>query len=183
MKRDQSGFGTPTILIVILIAGLIGGIGWYVYSKNNDSEPKTVTVVKKNSTKKSTAKSTSPTTSIPDSLKENVAAAIESQNTAALEGYLADSVTVVIAASEKGGSVDKTQAISDLNYLKNATSPWDFNLTEATLNAYKNGFYKDYFGDMTIVGKSSDNYVVSFHVDSNGKLDQIFMSVNADLLV
>lgn len=183
MKKDQNGFSAPAILIVILVIALIGGIGWYVYDKNNKPTPKTTAVVKKTTTTKITAtKTTSPAT-ISESLKENISASIESRNTAALEGYMADSVTVVIAASEKGGAESKAEAVKDLDYLSNGTSPWDFALPEATLTSYKNGFYKDYFGDMTYVGKSANNYVVSFHVNDSGKIDKIFMAINANLLV
>lgn len=103
-------------------------------------------------------------------------------NTAALEGYMTDPVTVVLAASEKGGPVTPAQAVQDLNYLSGATDPWDFNLSAVTLASYKNGFYGQYFGDMTVVGKSANDYVVSFMIDTNNKITTIFMTGSADLL-
>lgn len=185
MKKNQKGFGAVEILIILAILGLIGGISYYVYHKNHTPKKQTTTVV---ATKKKTvtAKTTTPTAAvaaISDSLKENIAAAIQSQNTAALEGYMADSVTVVIAASEKGGAETAAQAVSDLDYLKNGTSPWNFALAPDVLTNYGNGFYKQYFGDRTVVGKSDNDYVVSFHVNDSGKIDTVFMSINADLLV
>jgi len=182
MRKNQKGFGAVGILIVLLVIALIGGIGWYIYDKNHTPKPTGTVVIKKTTATKKAA-TTPAATTISDALKENIAAAIESKNTAALEGYMADSVTVVIAASEKGGAETAAEAVNDLAYLNNGTTPWNFAIPAATLTNYKNGFYGQYFGDMTYVGQSANNYVVSFHVNNDGKIDKIFMSVNADLLV
>lgn len=37
MKNNQRGFGMLEVFFVILIAGLIGGAGWFVYRHNSDS--------------------------------------------------------------------------------------------------------------------------------------------------
>jgi hypothetical protein len=124
-----------------------------------------------------------PKPTISPTLKENVTAAINTMNTAALEGYMANPVTVVLAASEFGGPRTPTQAIGDLNYLSSATSPWNFNLSLPVLNAYKAGSYSQYFGDNTIVGKSANDYVVSFAINDNGKISVIFIAANASLLI
>lgn len=119
---------------------------------------------------------------ITTSLKQNIKDAISSKNTAALEGYMASSVTVVIAASEKGGAETAAKAVADLDYLSSGTMPWDFNLSAATLNAYKAGDYKNYFGTKTYVGKSANGYVVSFDFDDCAKIKTVFMAANEDLL-
>jgi hypothetical protein len=119
---------------------------------------------------------------ITASLKSNIHDAISSKNTAALEGYMASSVTVVIAASEKGGAESPAKAVADLDYLSAGTAPWDFNLSTTTLNTYKAGFYKDYFGTKAYVGKSANSYVVSFDFDDCAKIKTVFMAVNEDLL-
>lgn len=116
------------------------------------------------------------------SLAQNIAAAIGSQNTGALQGYMATSVNVVIAASEKSGNVTAAQAVTDLDYTKTGTAPWNFSLPSNELAAYKTGFYKQYFPDTAYVGKAQDNLVVSFGFDCNGKINTIFMAANADLL-
>jgi len=113
---------------------------------------------------------------------ESIKSSITSNNTAALEGYMASKVTVIIAASEGIGERTPTQAISDLKYLDNATDPWDFNLSAATLTKFQTGDYKKYFPTNAIVGKSANKYVISFNFDSEGKIDTIFMAVNSDLL-
>lgn len=185
MNKNQKGFGVVELLIILVILGLIGAGGWYVYHKNQKSK-KPVTTSQTAKKKKAPANKPAAAATvapISDSLKENIAASIETQNTAALEGYMTDSVTVVIAASEKGGAVSATQAVADLDYLQNGTSPWNFAVTAATLTTYKNGSYGQYFGDRTVVGQSANNYVVSFHVNDNGKIDAVFMTVSADLLV
>lgn len=115
-------------------------------------------------------------------VKENVIASIKSGNTAALEGYMASTVSVIIAASEGVGDRTPTEAISDLAYLDSATDPWDFALPAATLTGYQTGDYKAYFKTNSVVGKSADGKVVSFNFSSAGKINGIFMSVSDDLL-
>lgn len=112
---------------------------------------------------------------------QNVQAAIESMDTAALEQLLADTIEVTFAASEKGGNVTKTQAIADLEYLDGATMPWNWNVDAATLNTYKNGDYKIYLQDDDIFGVAANKYFVSFRVDC-GKIDQVFVAASTDNL-
>lgn len=116
-------------------------------------------------------------------LKNTIADAISSKNTAALEGYMASAVDVVFAASEKGGPVTPAQAVIDLNYLSGATAPWDFNLAAATLDSYKAGYYRPYFEGAVYVGKSANEYVVAFGFDECTKINRIFVSGSADLLL
>jgi len=113
---------------------------------------------------------------------DNIKAAITSGNTAALEGYMASTVKVIIAASEGVGDRTPTQAISDLKYLDSATDPWNFALPAATLSEYQSGDYKQYFPTTALVGKAANNYVVSFSFNDSGKISGIFLSVNDDLL-
>lgn len=116
--------------------------------------------------------------------KDNIAAAISSKNTAALEGYMASAVNVVFAASEKGGNVTPAQAITDLEYVNSgATSPWNFNLSDPTIATYKAGSYATYFEGVIHVGRSANGYVVSFGFDTCGKINRIFVSPAEDLLL
>ncbi len=114
--------------------------------------------------------------------KDNIAAAITSDNTAALEGYMAPTVTVILAASEGIGERTPTEAIGDLVYLDGATTPWDFSLDDATLAAYGSGDYKNYFSSNSVVGKSANGYVVSFNFNGSGKINGIFMTNSSELL-
>jgi len=105
------------------------------------------------------------TTVIAKSMKDNVSAAISSKNTAALEGYMAPSVNVILAASEGIGPQTPAQAINDLAYLNSATSPWDFNLPASTIAKYSSGqYYGKYFGSNTIVGESANKYLSLIHI-------------------
>lgn len=113
---------------------------------------------------------------------ENIKASITSGNTAALEGYMADTVTVIYAASEGLGPQTPTQAIADLKYLNSATNPWDFALPAATISAWASGGYSSYISTDSLVGKSANNYVVAFSFDCSGDIDTIFMAANSALL-
>ena len=117
-----------------------------------------------------------------DVVRENVIESITSDNTAALEGYMASSVHVVYAASSGVFDHTPTQAISDIKYLDDAVDPWDFNLSKSVLGSFETGDYKDYFKDNSVVGKSSDGKVIVFNFNDAGKINAIFMSASADLL-
>lgn len=113
---------------------------------------------------------------------DNIKAAITSKNTAALEGYMADTVTVIYAASEGLGPQTPTQAVADLKYLNSATNPWNFALPAATISAWSSGGYSSYISTDSLVGKSANNYVVAFSFDCSGEIDTIFMAANSALL-
>lgn len=119
---------------------------------------------------------------VPPLLKQNVAAAVQSGNYAALDGYLADKVNYAIAASSAQGSLTKAQAIKQLEYLNSGTSPWNFDISTATLTKYKAGSYSTYLNDDVIFGTSGNKFFVSFRLDANNKIDQIFMASSTDLL-
>ncbi len=179
--------------LVLLAAAAYGGYYWRDRSAKKESSDnkskidvleKKVTSLEKASAESSssdtatTETSTSPTA---DQL-ENIEASISSGNTAALEGRMATTVTVIIAASEGMGPRTITQAIGDLDYVIDLAATWDFSLPAATLNSYAAGDYAQYFPDGALVGKSSAGKVVSFIFDADAKIKTIFMSVNADIL-
>lgn len=127
------------------------------------------------------ATSTSVTV-VPPLLLQNVAAAVSSGNYAAIDGYLADKVSYAIAASSGQGTLTKAQAIKQLEYLNSGTAPWNFNIANATITKYKAGAYSSYLNDDVIFGVSGNKYFVSFHLDSNNKIDQLFIASSTDLL-
>lgn len=137
----------------------------------------------KTATNKKSAEKTAEITEIPAATKENVEAGISSGNTAAIEPYMNNSVKVILAASEGIGDRTPAQAVGDLAYLNNAVAPWDFDLPAATITDWQSGDYASYFPDsLRIIGRSADGYVVVFKFNSSGKITDIFMSVNDDLL-
>lgn len=151
-----------------------------------DSQKSSASSSSSSSASSSSSSSSSATTVKTPTTAEldNIKAAITSGNTAALDGYMASSVSVIVAASEGIGTRTPTQAISDLDYLNMSPSvTWDFSLSSSTLSSYRAGFYKDYFPTSAVVGKSSENKVVSFSFDDNAKIKTIFMAASDDLLM
>lgn len=113
---------------------------------------------------------------------ENIQAAISSGNTAALEGYMASTVKVILAASEGIGDRTPTQAVEDLKYLDDATDPWDFDLPAETLAQWRAGGYGSYIPIPAVVGESANGYVVSFLFNHEGKISVIFMANDSELM-
>lgn len=68
-KLGQKGFGAVEILIVIVVVGLLGAVGWLVYSRQNtkqDANKPTQTSESKPDTITDEAKNTETTTKTPD---------------------------------------------------------------------------------------------------------------------
>lgn len=107
---------------------------------------------------------------------------ISSGNTAALEGRMADSVTVVLAASEGMGARTPSEAVGDVDYVIDLDATWDFELSAATLEDFADGDYAQYFPEGALVGMSSEDKVISFIFDANAKIKTIFMSASSDIL-
>lgn len=117
------------------------------------------------------------------SVTENIRASITSANTQALEGYMATSVTTVLAASEEGGTYTQTQAVSNITaFIADATSPWNFDISASVLGSYGEGDYAQYFPGSAIVGKSANNKVISFSFDCDAKIKTVLMSGSEDIL-
>jgi cytoskeletal protein RodZ len=115
-------------------------------------------------------------------MKENIKAALDTKNTAVFATYVTNPVKYVLAASEYGGDVSPDEAATSLEYTHGATGPWDFNLPAATVDGYDAGFYTDYFDDNTYIGRAASGMVVAFDFDCNGKIKQIFVAGDEDLL-
>ena len=187
------------ILAVLGVLVLIGGAGGGAYywrdldAKKLDTGRQTeisnlqsqVTQLQSDvASAKAEASKTAKSSSGPDQdTLDNVEESITSGNTAALESYLASKVMVIIAASEGVGSRTPAQATADVtDYIKDANSPWNFALPEATINDYSSGDYAQYFPSGALVGKSADDMVISFTFNNAGDVSVIFLSASADLL-
>lgn len=188
-----------TIVLAIILLGGAGYLGWFAWNlhsqntqltKDKSTAQSQITDLNKQLTaaKRATPATTSnapcPCTPVAasDSLKANIHDAINSKNTAALEGYMASSVKVVIAASEHSVTDTPAQAVAELDYLNSSSSPWNFSIAAATLTSWKAHFYGQYFSATSYAGEAASGQVASFDFDCNGKIDQIFMAANADLL-
>lgn len=128
-----------------------------------------------------TCESKSPTSAAISNIK----ASITSGNTAALEGYMAASVNVVLAASEGIGSKTSAQAVASISdFISDDINSWDYDfaLPASTLTSYANGSYGQYFPTSAVVGTASNKQVISFSFDCNAKVKTVFMAASEDLL-
>ena len=172
--------------IVLLTLLLFAAIGVVVWLQIGAGAPDTApTPTHGTSTNSSAAPSPSATPSpepmMSASDRQNVAESISSGNTAALEGYLANPVDVLICASGGIGSRTPEQAVGDLAYLNGSSAVWDFALDAPTIASYQASSYAQYFPDRAIVGRTSDNWVITL-VPVGAKIGTILMC-NAEELI
>jgi hypothetical protein len=117
----------------------------------------------------------------PADPRADIVDAVTSGNAAALRDLFAPSVHVTYAASEDEGDVTNPDLL--VTNVANATSPtatWDFDLPASVVENYRNnpgsaGAYVDDFPVGAIVGKSSENKVISFAV-SAGLITRLFIA-------
>lgn len=130
---------------------------------------------------------TGTATGIPAEMRANIVDAMNSGNTAAIEGYLAPVVHITYAASEAEGDVsDPTIVINDLTEFVAGFPTWDFDLPAALVDQYANDpdtfpSYADDFPPGALVGKASNNKVISF-VIADGQITRIFFAVDEYVL-
>lgn len=188
------------LLVLILIGTAAAGAYWWRDKEAKDVEAKkaseisTLQQAKKdlekqlvdakakiaNTADKATCSPQSPS----DATIENIKASISSGNTAALEGYSAESVNVILAASDGIGAQTPAEAVGSVSSFIGdpTTTTWNFALGSSTLGSYSDGNYSQYFPANAVVGKSSTNKVIAFSFDCNAKISTILMASSADLL-
>ena len=118
---------------------------------------------------------------LSNDVSEQIIAAIKSKNTQALEGYTSDMVSVRLEASSCCGLITKAEAISQLSYLDPATG-WDFNPTNPILVNLATAA-PDYYGSIWTVGVASNEYVFSFKLNNENKMDAYNISASYKLLI
>lgn len=174
------------VIVLLLVAG-----GWFYYSysqKQLDKKDAEIATLTKNLGDAQALASGVTKTGISSGAvltqddKNQITAAINSGNYAAIQNKLGEPVLVVVAGSDGYGRRSATQAVNDLAYLKTAKQPWNFNLSEETLTKYSTGKYAQYFPDSAIVGQSADNKVVSLILTPAGKIGVIFMAESPAVL-
>jgi hypothetical protein len=113
----------------------------------------------------------------------NIKASITSGNTAALEGYMADAVKVVLAMAEGVAPGTPTEAVTRITeFISAATAPWNFEKTADELGQYAVGGYGPYFPAIAVVGMSANSKVITFDFDCDGKISRVFMASDASIL-
>lgn len=192
LKPKNSKFSKRKLLIVIgvslLVLAVAAAVYWWQQSVVSDLKGKVdqqteeiaslEKTVKQNSTKKDDSASSESAPVTTGTLKT----IIQGGTYGDLTPYLADTVTVIIAASEGVGARTPAQVVTDLKYLDEGTDPWNFSLSADTLNDWRAGSYASYVPMTAIVGESANHYVVSFQFDTEGKIAVIFMAVNSELM-
>lgn len=196
-KKPKAKKPLAILLLIVLIAGAGGGGYWWrdkdakkaIEQKQSEITAlqgqvtglqEDLTAAKADAAK---AKKSEGATGPSQATLDNVEQSISSGNTAALEGYLADKVLVIIAASEGVGTRTPAQAVSDVtDYIKDAKEPWDFSLPAKTIAEYSSGDYAQYFPNGALVGESADSMVISFTFNSSGKVSVIFLAADSALL-
>jgi hypothetical protein len=199
---------TVLILLALILIGAFVYLYWRLDKTSRDQDARsqsTITALHKkvsllekdlakcrsiladNDTSTSTETSTTPPTCTQPSASvvENVKASITSGNTAALGGYMEASVNVILAATEGIGPSTHDQAIAAIsNFITSDNNSWDydFSLPAATLDSYGSGDYSAYFPDGAVVGKASNDRVISFVFGCDGKIKTVFMSIASDIL-
>lgn len=116
---------------------------------------------------------------------DNIKASITSGNTAALEGYMAPSVSIVTAGSGVPSAETPTQAVIGItNFISSDAASWDYNfaLSSLTLSSYSKGSYGQYFPSIAVVGKATNKKVISFSFDCNAKINTVLLAPSEDLL-
>lgn len=201
-QKQHKSSKKPKILTALLIVLIIAGTGimyWWLnkqcneQKKQKDNQIAQLEQSKKDLEKqldeekaknlKTAVTDTTECKTPSDSVVSNVKDSITSGNTAALEGYMATKVTVILAASEGMGERTPSQAVADLTSFIGGPSEWNFSLPEATLNKYKENSYKKYFKDGATVGRSVSTKIISFSYDCNGKINTVFLSPSEDIVL
>ena len=173
------------IASVIVVLALIGG-AYYFGAQRQLPGPKQdevviptgEPVVKK--TVPTKVPSPTPQEELLNDVSEQIIAVIKTKNTQPLEGYTADMVSVRLEASSCCGLITKAEAISQLSYLDSAVD-WDFDPTNPILINLATAA-PDFYGSGWTVGVAGNEYVFSFKLNSENKMDAYNISASYTLL-
>ena len=175
------------IVSVIVLLAFVGG-GYYLGTKKPQSKPEQSEVVIPKT--EPVINKISPTVSVPspaiqetvlNNVQEQIIAVINTKNTQPLESYTADMVSVRLESSSCCGLITKAEAISQLSYLNPATG-WDFDPTNPILVNLASAA-PTYYGSGWTVGVASNEYVFSFKLNSENKMDAYNISASYKLLI
>jgi hypothetical protein len=114
-------------------------------------------------------------------MRADIDDAMNSGNTAALEGYLAASVHVTYCASEYEGDVtDHGLVIQNITDVTSTGATWDFDLPASVVQGYHDSSeaYYDDFPAGAVVGLSSEDQVISFAV-TGAEITRVFICLDA----
>jgi type II secretory pathway pseudopilin PulG len=195
-KKNISTVILMIIIIILLIAAGIGAYWWRDKTANDNADKQAASIaaldakISKLQAELAAAGVTVTEAQTPCTITapiattiDNIKASITSGNTAALEGYMASSVNIVLA--DTGGIVagTPTKAVSSItNFIASATAPWNFALSTSVLDKFSAGGYAKYFPSSAVVGLSANDKVISFNFDCDAKISAVLLSPRQDLL-
>lgn len=175
-------------IFVGLIA--IGSIGGAYFLGLKQTGKVSVSVLPTPSTTQATVSAEPTTTAVsptqkpeyvnPSATIANIQDAVKSKNYAALEGFMAQKVSVSIAASECCGLLSGAKATEQMSYSTKGTEPWDFsdaNPIAAKLRTADPNNFKD-----TLIGTAANRFTISFHLNDKYLIDKIFMVIDYKLI-
>lgn len=116
----------------------------------------------------------------PSLVSGAVANAVISQDFLGLKNLMTEPVGFILYATECCGSLTRDEAVGQLSYLNGANSAWNFDESNPVATQLQAADPAN-FGD-SVVGTTSDHYVVAFHVNAAGKIDRIFVSADYKLI-
>ena len=169
-------------IVSVLILLAVGGGAYYFGTRNLTNKTNETGSTKIESESVGTGGKTqkpSPTPSL--NVREQIVAAIKTKNTQPIESYMADIVSVRLEASGCCGLITRAEAMSQLSYLDPATG-WDFDPTNPILVSLAAQF-PDFYGSGWIVGVASNEYLVSFKLNSQGKIEAYNLAASYKLLL
>lgn len=188
MKTHQKGFSAIEILVVVVILGLVGAVGWLVYDRQQ-SNSDTKSEVSQTAEKETVKEDATPVDKTSQVVAE-INALINKGEYLKLDAYMTDTVFVLRQSTDGNGSVSKTQAAKSIDTYLTTTSaslgaslPWDFtghpDFRKKVANS--NGIVKDYAAQGHYA-LSANNWVLAYSLNDDLKINSFYMSVSADLI-
>ena len=180
-------FVVPAAIIAIIIA--VGVVAYTVGTNQSDKQAATTSVPTPTSNVISETPTptleepttTSKSTASKSQMTENIQAAVQSKNYAALEGYMVSQVSVILYATECCGILSPQKATEQMAYLNNGTPPWDFSSNNPIAQKLIAADPSNFAG--RLIGTASNGMVVSFNLNSGNKIDKIFISADYKLIL
>lgn len=174
------------IVATLIVLGAAGGAYYYgSLQRSTTSTTPTPTSVPQE-TSASTSTPTIEPTSEPrissnrSAVIENIKAAVEVRDYAALESFMAGNVSVILYATECCGTLSSQKAAEQMSYLNNGIPPWDFSGTSTTAQKLIAADPANFSG--RVIGIASNGLVVSFNLSNANKIDKIFISADYKLI-
>ncbi len=169
----------PAALFVIVVGGIAGAAFYFGRMSKSSPVDTTVNTVSSTPAAKQVSPAQATPTPSPTDTTQSIKTSIPAKKYADLSSVLADSVSITLYATECCGPKTKAETITQLAYLNGATN-WSFDqaspiavkLIAADPTNFKN----------TVIGTSSNNYAVAFHLNAAAMIDKIFIVADYHLI-